>query len=102
MLVNFMTSDQQLIDQIAVPSDTNEEAAVAAHWEKMDLAGVCLTSDAAHTTRNNCRKLTLEKGADYLFEIKGNQPHALAKAEQLLPGAFPPSGSDAREGTRPD
>jgi hypothetical protein len=102
MLVNFMTSDQQLIDQIAVPSDTNEEAAVAAHWEKMDLAGVCLTSDAAHTTRNNCRKLTLEKGADYLFEIKGNQPHALAKAEQLLPGAFPPSGSDGREGTRPD
>jgi hypothetical protein len=101
-LVNFMTSDQQLIDQIAVPSDTNEEAAVAAHWEKLDLAGVCVTADAAHTTRNNCRKLTLEKGGDYLFEIKGNQPHALAKAEQLLLSAFPPSGSDGREGTRPD
>jgi len=94
-LVNFMTSDQRLVDQIAVPCNTNEEAAVAAHWEKMDLAGICLTADAAHTTKANCRRLTIEKGGDYLFELKGNQPHALAKAEQLLPGALPPSGSDA-------
>ena len=96
MLVNFMTSDQRLVDQIAVPRDTNEEAAVAAHWEKMDLAGVCVTADAAHTTKNNCRRVTIDKGGDYLFVLKGNQPHALAKAEQLLPGALPPSGSDDR------
>jgi hypothetical protein len=96
MLVNFMTSDQRLVDQIAVPRDTNEEAAVAAHWEKMDLAGVCVTADAAHTTKNNCRRVTIDKGGDYLFVVKGNQPHALAKAEQLLPGTLPPSGSDHR------
>ena len=90
-LVNFMTSDQRLVDQIAVPRDTNEEAAVADHWEKMDLAGVCLTADAAHTTKYNCRTVTMDKGGDYIFEIKGNQKHALAKAEQLLPGTFPPS-----------
>jgi len=30
-LVNFQTPGQRLIDQIAVPQDTNEEAAVAAH-----------------------------------------------------------------------
>ena len=29
-LVNFQTPQQRLIDQIAVPRDTNEEAAVAA------------------------------------------------------------------------
>jgi hypothetical protein len=101
-LVNFMTSDQRLVDQIAVPRDTNEEAAVADHWAKMDLAGVCVTADAAHTTKNNCRQVTLEKGGDYLFVLKGNQPHALAKAEQLLTGALPPSGSDDRQRTRPD
>jgi Druantia protein DruA/DDE_Tnp_1-associated len=93
-LVNFMTSDQRLVDQIAVPRDTNEEAAVADHWAKMDLAGVCVTADAAHTIKSNCRQVTMEKGGDYLFVLKGNQPHALAKAEQLLTGAFPPSGSD--------
>jgi hypothetical protein len=101
-LVNFMTSDQRLVDQIAVPCDTNEEAAVAAHWEKMDLVGVCATADAAHTTKYNCREITIHKGGDYIFELKGNQKHALAKAEQLLPGTFPPSGSDDRQRARSD
>ena len=61
-----MTSDQRLVDQIAVPRDTNGEAAAAAHWEKMDLGGVCVTSDAAHTTRYNCREVTVHKEGDYI------------------------------------
>jgi hypothetical protein len=92
MLVNFQTSDQRLVDQVAVPRDTNEEAALAAHLPKMDLAGVCLTADAAHTTKANCRQLTQRNGADFFLFLKANQPLALAKAEQLLPGALPPSG----------
>ena len=92
-LVNFQTPEQRLIDQIAVPQDTNEEAAVAAHLPKMDLAGVLVIADAAHTTKANCRLITQHKGGDYLFFVKGNQPHALAKAQQLLPGDIPPSGS---------
>ena len=95
MLVNFQTTDQRLVDQLAVPSDTNEEATVAAHLPKMDLAGVCLTADAAHLTKANCRQLTQGNGADFFLFLKGNQPTALAKAEQLLPGALPPSGHDA-------
>jgi hypothetical protein len=94
-LVNFQTTDQRLVDQIAVPRDTNEEAAVAAHLPKMDLAGVCLTTDAAHLTKANCRQLTQNKGADFFIFLKANQPTALAKAKQLLPGALPPSGQHA-------
>jgi Domain of unknown function (DUF4338)/DDE_Tnp_1-associated len=94
-LVNFQTTEQRLVDQIAVPQDTNEEAAVAAHWPKMDLAGVCLTTDAAHLTKANCRQLTQNNGADFLIFLKANQPTALAKAEQLLPGTLPPSGQNA-------
>jgi hypothetical protein len=94
MLVNFQTTEQRLVDQLAVPSDTNEEATVAAHLPKMDLAGVCLTADAAHLTKANCRQLTQDNGADFFIFLKGNQPTALAKAEQLLPGALPPSGHD--------
>jgi len=100
MLVNFVTRQQQLIDQIAVPRNTNEEAAVAAHWQKMDLAGCCVTADAAHTIKANARELTQNKGADYLLALKGNQPHAFAKAQQLLSGSFPPSGSDDRQRPR--
>jgi len=95
-LVNFQTPNQRLIDQLAVPQDTNEEAAVAAHLPRMDLTGVLVIADAAHTTKANCRHLTQEQGADYLFFLKGNQPHAHAKAQQLLAGAFPPSGSVQR------
>lgn len=95
-LVNFQTPNQRLIDQIAVPQDTNEEAAVAAHLPQMDLTGVLVIADAAHTTKANCRHLTQEQGADYLFFLKGNQPHAHAKAPQLLAGAFPPSGAVPR------
>jgi hypothetical protein len=99
MLVNFQTTEQRLVDQVAVPRDTNEEAAVAAHWPKMDLAGVCVTADAAHTTKANCRQLTQNNGAEFLLFLKANQPLALAKAEQLLPGALPPSGQHG--GQRP-
>ena len=100
MLVNFQTTEQRLVDQVAVPQDTNEEATVAAHLPKMDLAGVCLTADAAHTTKANCRQLTQGNGAEFFLFLKANQPLALAKAEQLLPGALPPSGHDGGQGPR--
>ena len=100
MLVNFQTTDQRLVDQVAVPCDTNEEAAVAAHLPKMDLAGVCLTADAAHTIKANCRQLTQGNGAEFFLFLKANQPLALAKAEQLLPGALPPSGPHPGQGPR--
>jgi hypothetical protein len=95
-LVNFHTLNQRLIEQIVVARDTNEEAAVAAHLPKMDLAGICVTADAAHTIKANCRQLTQNNGADFFLILKANQPLALAKAEQLLPGGFPPSGQHAR------
>jgi len=73
---------------------------VAAHWPQMDLAGMCVTADAAHTTKANARQLTLYNGADYFLFLKGNQPHALAKAQQLLTGAVPPSGPNGGESPR--
>ena len=100
ILVNFQTTQQHLVDQVAVPQDTNEEAAVAAHLPKMDLAGVCLTADAAHTVKANCRQLTQGNGAEFLLFLKANQPLALAKAEQLLPGALPPSGQHPGQRSR--
>jgi hypothetical protein len=42
----------------------------------MDLAGVLIIADAAHTVKANCRQITQMKGGDYLFFLKGNQPLA--------------------------
>jgi hypothetical protein len=58
----------------------------------MDLAEVCLTTDAAHLTKANSRQLTQQNGAEFFMFLKANQPTALAKAERLLPGKLPPSG----------
>ena len=90
--MNFQTPQQRLIDQIAVPQDTNEEAAVAAHLSQMDLAGVLIIADTAQPLKANCRQFTQMKGGDYLFVLKGNQPFALSKTQQLLLGKLPPSG----------
>lgn len=100
MLVNFQTTGQRLVDQVAVPRDTNEEAAVAVHWSQMDLAGVCITTDAAHTVKANCRQLTQDNGAEFFLFLKANQPTALAKAEQKLPGNTPPSRYQGGQGSR--
>ena len=100
MPVNFQTTQQRLVDQVAVPQDTHEEAAVAAHLPQMDLAGVCLTADAAHTIKANCRQLTQGNGAEFFLFLKANQPTALAKAEQLLPGSVPPSGHHGQQRPR--
>jgi hypothetical protein len=94
-LVNLISTEQQLLDQVVVPRNTNEEAAVATCLPHMDLTGRTVTADAAHTTKANARQLTLSNGADYLLFLKGNQPHAFAKAQHLLSGSFPPSGRDA-------
>jgi hypothetical protein len=102
VLVNVLTSKQRLLDQIVVPCNTNEEAALAAHLPQMDLAGLGVTADAAHTIKANCRQFTQNNGADFLLFLKGNQPKALAKAEQLLPGNFPPSGQHPGQGARTD
>jgi hypothetical protein len=75
---------------IAVPCDTNKEATLAAYLPQMGLAGVCLTTDAAHLTKANCRQLTQKNGADFFIFLNGNQPTAPAKAEQLLPGNVRP------------
>ena len=60
--------------------------------------GVLVIGDAAHTVNADCRLITQEKGGDYLFFLKGNQPIALAKTQQLLSGAFPPQAQSIDEG----
>ena len=99
-LVDFVSPEQRLVEQVAVPRDTNEEGAVALRLPELDLAGVCITADAAHTTKANCRQITQGNGADFFLFLKANQPLALAKAEQLLPGNSPPSGQHAGQGPR--
>jgi GNAT superfamily N-acetyltransferase len=73
----------------------SEIAAVAPLLAPLEIAGCTVTLDALHTQQPTARFLVQEKGADYVFTVKGNQPALRAKAEQILGGsAFFPSGRD--------
>ena len=88
--------------QLAVPAGTNE---IVTARELLDVLppqdGALISFDAAHTQDETARKVVMDKGADYLLPVKGNQPTLLKHAERLLPQAsFSPSGHHDGESPR--
>lgn len=60
-----------------------EQTAAAALLEKLPpLDGKIITADPLHCQRQHARSI-VEKGGDYLFQIKGNQPKLLQHAQKL-------------------
>jgi hypothetical protein len=60
-----------------------EQSAAAALLESQPaLDGKLITADPLHCQRKLARTI-VEKGGDYLLQIKGNQPHLLQKAQGL-------------------
>ena len=65
-----------------------EQTAAAALLEKLpSLDGKIITADPLHCQRHHARTI-VEKGGDYLLQIKGNQPNLLKVAQSLdaVPG----------------
>jgi hypothetical protein len=78
-----------------------EQTAAAALLEKLpSLDGKIITADPLHCQRHHARTI-VEKGGDYLLQIKGNQPNLLKVAHSLdavpdtpfLPTATPVTGA---------
>jgi hypothetical protein len=60
-----------------------EQTAAAALLQNLPaLDGKLITADPLHCQRSLARTI-VEKGGDYLFQIKGNQPHLLERARGL-------------------
>ena len=60
-----------------------EQTAAAALLEKLPaLDGKIITADPLHCQRQHARTI-VEKGGDYLLQIKGNQPNLLQQAQGL-------------------
>lgn len=83
---------QRLLNQIPIAEKSNEIPAFRPLLEPLPLAGALVTADAEHCQRAHAQFLVYEKGADYLFLAKGNQPSLEKLAAQQLPGGFSPSG----------
>jgi uncharacterized protein DUF4338/DDE family transposase len=86
----------------AVAKGSNEIPAVQAVLRRVDLDGSLVTADALNTQSETARIVVQEKGGDYLFTVKGNQPGVEKNVQQLyssLSHAFSPSGQNFQ---RPD
>lgn len=91
-----------VLAQEEVGEKSNEIPAAKPLLEDLDLKGCTVTADAMHTQKDFARFLVEEKGADYIFIAKSNQPTLLEDIETLDWGSFFPSGPDVRQGPRED
>lgn len=57
-------------------------------YQSVDLRNAVVTGDALHCERENMQ-LVIENDGDFLFQLKGNQPTALAAAERIASAGSP-------------
>lgn len=72
-----------VVGQQQVDVKSNEISAFCPLLEDLDLDGALITADAMHTHRANAAWLVEHKNADYLLQVKGNQPNLLKMCEQI-------------------
>lgn len=72
-----------VVGQQEVDAKSNEITAFVPLLEGLDLSGALVTADAMHTQREHARWLVADKQADYLFQVKDNQPGLLAACKAI-------------------
>ena len=85
-----------VVAQVPVDSTTNEITQVEPLFKDRDITGAVVTADALLTQKEIARHVVQDKGADYVFTVKDNQPTLRQDIETLQLDAFPPSGHDGR------
>jgi len=93
LLAALLHHEAVVTAQMAVPDKTNEIPCAKELLAPLDLSGAVVTADALHTQRDTARYLVEDKGADYLFTVKDNQPTLHADLARLPRRAFSP-GTD--------
>jgi hypothetical protein len=86
--------DGAVVAQREVDHKTNEITELRPLLDGLDLEGAVVTADALHAQRDHARFLVEDKGADYVFTVKGNQPSLLDGLEGLYYESFPPARGD--------
>jgi hypothetical protein len=73
-------------NQIKVADKSNEIPSMPELLKPLDLDGTLITADALHTQRETARHIVQDKGADYLFTVKDNQPELKKRIEAHFEG----------------
>lgn len=80
-----------VLGQSEVAEKSNEIPAAPPLLDSMEITGKTVTADALHTQRDLARILVEDKGADYLFTVKGNQPMLRQEIAKVFESdSFPP------------
>jgi len=79
-----------VIAQRAVDEKSNEITAVRPLLDSTDIRGKVITADAMHAQVEHAKYLKEEKGADYVFTVKGNQETLLKDIQDLGDRDFSP------------
>jgi hypothetical protein len=82
--------DGVVVAQSEVDEKSNEITAFRPLLEGLDLNGALITADAMHTQRDHATFLVEEKNADYLFQVKANQPNLHEAVQAIGEGSFSP------------
>ncbi|MFV2128336.1 ISAs1 family transposase [Micromonospora sp. LOL_013] len=77
-----------VVAQVLVPAGTTEVTQIRALLDHTEIAGTVITADAAHPSGDTATYLR-NRGADYVFTVKGNRPALLAAITDRLPAATP-------------
>ena len=91
LLSAFLQQKGIVIAQCEVESTTNEIPVVKQLLEPLAIQGSVVTLDALHTQKSTAEFLVKEKGADYLFTVKDNQPTPQTTHQRPRFGLFSPS-----------
>ena len=76
-LMNAWSADNRIcLGQLKVNDKSNEIIAMPQLMEALDLKGTVITADAMNTQKATVKK-AIEKEADYVLPVKGNQPALL-------------------------
>lgn len=89
-----------VVAQRAVDSKTNEITEAKPLLDPLDLREKVVTADAMHAQVELARYLVEEKGADYVFTVKGNQANLLGDIKALEEADFSPSIPSPGQGSR--
>jgi len=79
-----------VVGQVEVEHKSNEITALRPLLAPLDISGFLVTADALHAQREHARFIVEEKGADYLLQVKENQPSLLAAIKAIPEGDFSP------------
>jgi len=96
LLAALLHHEAVVTAQMAIPDKTNEIPCAQTLLAPLDLTSAVVTADALHTQRETARYLVEDKGADYLFTVKENQPTLYWDLARLPQRAFSPGSQNHR------